>query len=487
MGDGEFPVKMTGDASALVAASQQATQALVDTAKVAGKATNETHSEMAAGVKNVSQAEAEFATKAAADTVKVTVKKAELKHAIQGLKEEFPALARISQMALNPITLVVAGVGAAFGILKYRVDDAVKTLAGAVLPDISAAKVGQVTAMAEAWKTYKEALDGVVKGYNSVTAASERAIKTLEAEAGQVKKLLDAKRELDLANVEADKNNMTPVEYERKKLEIEARAEDAALGADAATSQKKIDAKRAEAKALREDAAKKLAEAGGIKVGTEEKDAETEAKYEKDANEALAFNKVEQAKIDNMLKLRDGEFGFRDIATKLETRTHVQSLTGRGAWGGQPSAADINEAIATTRQPMEAGSVTIARHDAFLRSKEARGEARKRRGDLVTEAGSQEGKAWVIDQQLGEDESEAGYANNANFQAGGMRQAAKVAGALGKANDKVKEMMDQMLKAAEGGNGISAEMLKRLKEMQAVQAELKREVDHFRGSPPRTQ
>ena len=40
--DGQFPIKITGDASSLVTASQQAAQGLEATAKAAGKAADET-------------------------------------------------------------------------------------------------------------------------------------------------------------------------------------------------------------------------------------------------------------------------------------------------------------------------------------------------------------------------------------------------------------------------------------------------------------
>ena len=534
--DGNFPVKITGDASSLVTASQKAAQGLEATAKAAGKAADDTQryqkaleamavrqsegktkgvssedqamidkagsrrqeladrkrlsaeadSEIAAGVKNVSQAEVDFATAAVAGTDRVTVKKAELKHAIQGLKEEFPGLAHIAHMALNPITLVVAGVGAAFGILKYRVNDAVKTLAGAVLPDIGPAKVGQVTAMAEAWKTYKEALDGVLKSYTSIEAVVNRSIKAMEDEANRQKKLREAKQALEQANLEAARASMSPAEYQKRSLEGKANAEAAALAAEENTKRKTIEARQKEAQALREDAAKKLATAGGIKVGTAEQDAETEAKYAKAAQEAEEFNKAEQANIDNMLKLKSGEFGFRDIRTKLETRTHVQNVTGRGVFGSQPSEADIDEAIATTRQMMGAGSVTINRSDAFSRNKAAREEARKRRGDLVTEAGTQEGQANVLDQQAAADTAALNTESSTNRRVADIGQAARVASALGKTNDQLKEILDQILHSAEAGNGISADTLRRVRNLEAEQAELKRQQKQEAGSPART-
>lgn len=217
---------------------------------------------------------------------KATGKMGEHRAILRGLRETFPTLLPVAEMAFHPIMLLGMALGGAFALLKARVQEAAAAMSEAQLPDISPAKVGQVTAMAEAWKQYREALDGTVHAYNSVEGAAQRAEKALEREANQQKQLLAARKGLELATLEAGKTKMPETEYERRKLGIEDRYERAGVAADLAKTQGQIGLKEKEAADLRSDAARKMAESSRIKVGTADQDAAMVGDYAKQKSAA---------------------------------------------------------------------------------------------------------------------------------------------------------------------------------------------------------
>ena len=406
----------------------------------------------------------------------------ELRAAVHGLREEFPLLAQFAGMALHPIGLMVAAAASAFAIFKFRVDDAVKAMAGVELPEISAQKIGQVTAMAEAWKSFKDAFEGVVKGYNSVEAAADRAIKAIEKHAELQKKLLAGSKEQELARLEENKASMKPADYEKAKLDIEDRYAGFGLRADKKTKEDEIQAERDKARKLIEDADRKLREAKGIHVGSGEQDAGTEADLQKRAEAARAANKEQEEMIQNMLKLGSGEFGLGDIGTKLLTRMHVQNVTGRGVYGAQPSQADIDEAIGVSKQTMATNQVNIDRYDAFTRNKAAREEARKRKLGLTADAGREMGEASVTEAQANQHASDYAEEADVNREVAGMHSESRMSSAIAKANQEYKQVFEEILKQMHEGHRVSADMLNRLKEVEATQRELmKRANDH---TPP---
>lgn len=136
--------------------------------------------ETSADLSGVNQFQA-AATKATEVTTRWTASKNQLRAAFRGLSAEFPALGRIASLALNPITLAVSGIAAAFKIWSDRMREANRVLGGMELPDLMKLPPDRITAAAEAWMMYAEALGKVAEKAASVEENSRKAKAALDA------------------------------------------------------------------------------------------------------------------------------------------------------------------------------------------------------------------------------------------------------------------------------------------------------------------
>lgn len=103
----------------------------------------------AAKTSGVEGVKAQTAVNAA--TEKTFTSKKQLKDAVKGLSGEFPVLARLAQIALNPIVLITAAIASAFAIWKKRVDDLSTSLGGIEMPDVSETQIERIKRTSEAW------------------------------------------------------------------------------------------------------------------------------------------------------------------------------------------------------------------------------------------------------------------------------------------------------------------------------------------------
>ena len=463
MGDeAKFGVKITGDASSLVDASKQANEALTDT----GKSAQEAGKKVEEGGK--------IATHAAGQH-------RDLRFAVKGLQDAFPELAHVAHMALHPIALVVAAVGVAWTILKTRVEEATRAMSEAKLPDISPEKIGQVTALAEAWRNYQAALEGAVKAYNSVEGASERVIKKIEGEAEEQKKLLAARKGLELADLEQKKSTLSKSDYERRKLDIEDRYEQAGIRADQRKKEEVIYARQDEAQALRRDAAIKFKESKGIRVGTAEQDAQTEADLKGRADAAQKDIEEHRKQIGNYRALQAGE---GNPLERVKWRWQLNMALGQ-TLGTTPSDQDFERAISGERTPMLSEQANVDRYNAWMGNKAAREEARRRKFGLIGEAGAEMGKASVLDAESGEEMGAASQEFSVNRRVGAMDNVARSKQAAGRANDNVQQAVNDLIKVGQSGHEITSEALDRIKELKQVAADLSQRVRDLEGRPPR--
>jgi hypothetical protein len=404
--------------------------------------------EIAESVKVVSAEEVKAAQVTKEADEKAFASKTELRHAVHGLRDEFPLLGHVARLAVNPIALAVAGVGAAFAIFRYRVKAATEALTAFELPDLSEKKIGQITAAAEAYRGMNEAMDGVVKAYASVEAAAGRAQKRLEAEAEQQKKLLAAKKGLELAELEAGKSGMSGADYEKRKLDIEDRYERAGIKREQRTKQQTIQNQQKEASDLRQDAAKKAREAQGIKVGKSEQDAGTEADLKARAEAAQKDIDERRKRIGGILDFGSNEGGvFKNIATGLDMifRYGKTSTTP----SGQADAIGMERGVIASEQ------VNVDRYNAFMGNKAGREEARKRKAGLSGEAGAEMGRAGVIDaeviDEMAANKQDAAVGN----QVGKKNAKARVAEALGKAKQEEIQTLDEIHGLVTRGMGVT--------------------------------
>ena len=432
----DFKVKIITDASQSVAGSQQAAEGLKgvgNEAAAAGKASVEASKEA------VAADEKQFASKS------------QLKSAVEGLRKEFPELAHFAKLALNPIAFVVAGIGAAFALWQSKVEAVTHALAGVELPDIKERAIGQVTAAAEAWKKFGDAVKGAVDGYNGVTAASDRALKRMDAEAAQKKKLLEAEKGVELARLERDKSSMSEGDYQAKKLDIEGRYGAKSAQQEAAAREAQLAEKEKRAAALRASAEKKSTEAGGIHVATAEQDAATEADLKARRDAAVKSQADRRNQIKDLRALQEGEGNYFGRAW---TGAKTGAIYG---WNENPESV-----IGQINQGMGQDQTAIDQYNGFMGRKAGRNEARSRKDRLSGEAGKELGDAMVLGQQIPEERGAAAGEAATGGKVATLNSLASAYKAAAEAGAKEQELAAQVEAAVASGARVTMAMMQKL-------------------------
>jgi len=401
---------------------------------------------------------------------KAFVSKSQLKSAVKGLKEEFPGLAHMAKLALNPIAFMVAGITSSFALWHAKVEGLTRALAGVELPDLGPKKLGEVTAAAEAWKKFSEAVKSAVEAYNSVDAASDRVLKRLTAESEMKKKLMAADKQLELSKLERDKDTLSPSVYAQRKLDIEKRFAVLGVGVDWQVKQLGIDERRDQAKKLRAEAEAKASEAGSIHVGTAAGDADQEAQYRRNYEAALASQADRRKRILDLVPLRDNEGPWYKQAW--------QNMQMRWNYGRSSTPAS---AIDLERQGLGADQIAIDQYNDFMGRKAGRADLRTRKEQLSAEAGKARGEAAVIEanlplEQIGlnrelrnnERVNKIDELSRANQSLAGMRRQDKeISAAVAEAYASGTPVKIATLKTLEDIKKAEADMLKRIKDLEA--------------------
>lgn len=125
--------------------------------------------------------------------------KKQLKEAIKGLSMEFPILGRVAALALNPIAFAVAAGALAFTIWRRRAEELNRTLAMVELPDLAGQKIGEISAVADAYKKLGEAVAEAQGKFTSAEDVYNTAITNIERHADAQRKLLAANKALALS------------------------------------------------------------------------------------------------------------------------------------------------------------------------------------------------------------------------------------------------------------------------------------------------
>src|ERR1017187_7531950 len=117
MGD-DFKILIMGDASSLVAASQQTNAALESNKLKLSELTPEQKANTAAMVKggDAAQDAAKQVKGAGEEAHKAGISHMEFRAAAHGLSEQFPILGNLARLAIHPIGIVVAAAASAFAI-----------------------------------------------------------------------------------------------------------------------------------------------------------------------------------------------------------------------------------------------------------------------------------------------------------------------------------------------------------------------------------
>lgn len=191
--------------------------------------------------------------------------KKQLKDAVRGLSMEFPILGRLASLALNPISLIVAGIAGAFTIWKRRVDELTISLAGFQMPDVTTDQIARIDAGA--------------------TALGKFAV--------EMAKLKDSSKQV--------KDDLAAVLKQIKFLEDLRKASGQETGTTAAEDEAL--AKEMAAAALEAKAAGKIAAAGT--PGSSEAEAELGGKYKAAAEEAAKAQATARQRLGDIAEMQD--------------------------------------------------------------------------------------------------------------------------------------------------------------------------------------
>jgi hypothetical protein len=391
----ECKVLITGDAAGLTAASTQGAEGLkkfkemqISVAQSASDGMNPAMVAASEGMKKTGE-----------EVEKLTFKKKDLKAAIKGLREEFPLLAHIGRLALNPITFAVAAAAGAFEVWQNRLETLKNAMAGVELPDSKATDPGHINAVAAGWERYAEALHSAVESYNSIDAASDRAMAKLEKELEQQKKLLEAVKGRELAELELRKGSMTEGAYGMEKAGIEQRYADAGLNMDHQGAQQKYDVKLQRGMDLAREAAAKRAEASQIRVASQGDDAATEADLKARSDTAEKSIAERKQRIADLRDYQAGEGKFGGSVAGMGNRAWfaAKTMAGYGVDVTAQGAIDIEQ------QGLQADEPNVARYREFQQRAAGRALQRKRRDELLAGAGKAEGESRNIGESLAGD------------------------------------------------------------------------------------
>jgi hypothetical protein len=407
---------------------------------------------------------------------KAFTSKMQLKQAVKGLKEEFPALAHVARMALNPITLIVAGIGGAWAIWTYRVKEMTAVLSGFELPDLSEKRAGQVTAMAKAYSDFAEALRKTVEGYNSVDAASKREEERQEKQVARNKKLLESQKNLALSELERNKASLSAGEYEKRRTGIEDFYGGLEVSGTEAEKKAKLQRQAQRADTLARDAQSKLDQAAKIKAGTEEQDRQTEGDLQKQADAAKAGKVAAQDRLTEIERFREGSMDWQERLAFLKR------------YGARYGTMPGTEAMGVEKGNISTADAVIGTYNNWLNRAPQRALARNRRGELVETASREAGEAETIRHDLFDKGGALDQFDADSAVAGRVLrndQLARANKAAGNMNDQAKQIVDEITRATESGSRVLGATVNKLKELIKAQAEQEHRIRELEGRPPR--
>jgi hypothetical protein len=315
----------------------------------------------------------------------LTGRKRELKEALKGVATQFPELAHVAHLALNPVTLAVSGIVGAFGIWKTRVDGLTQAMAGMQLPNVSPEFASRVAGLSDAWGRYADAL---IKAREAGNALEKQSARNVAA--------IDNELKLRLQLIEAEKN--LAAARGGDKLGTEEKAANQKTAAERAAGQAKLDEGLNTAAELSKRADKRRWEAAGIRVADPAADAEIEAELKKQHDEGQRAKGEASGWIDRIDKFRAEERNPYSL-TKDWLKFRITQRYGYTMTPEEAKALEV-ENVATAEVP-------INRYNNWMRDrKKGRARQRAHRDELLAGAAADEGAAWsgMEDYQFGQEQ-----------------------------------------------------------------------------------
>ncbi len=293
----------------------------------------------ASGARDTAQAIAETGAAAAGagrsmDQNKLATDKAfashrDLRAAVHGLADEFPELGHLGMMAIHPIGLAALAAAGAFKLWEARVSALQELLGGKLdLPAGTAFEPGHISAIAEEWKKYGDAMREAFDKLHSIESRTQIVLSNIEAALKRQQELAaatkaheDSARKVTESKTTAAGGSDAPAKFAQLQADAQASADKAA--ADLAAARAKLQAEVDELKSLVAEADSKKAQGKAIHVASAADDAGTLADLKKQADAAKKDREAAQAVID-----REGRISA-DLA-----KSHAELATGKTT--GQP-------------------------------------------------------------------------------------------------------------------------------------------------------
>ena len=370
----EFLIKITGDASGIVAAGKEGAGALKE-------------------VNDATKQSVPVTEEASDATNKLGLSHRELHMALAQLGPEFAHMGGMAQYALhNQMLGPVLGIVGAFALWEHRINACVEALGGVELPDNVREQVGQIGALAQSWKTFNDAMMDAVTAYNSVDGASKRTVEQLKAEEQQKKTLLEADKKLALSELERQKALLSAAEYEARKAAIENRYEGQEAEDSDEARLKRLQEKADRGAKLTESSKQKMADAAKIRLGAPEQEAAIDDQMRLQAEAAEKSKKERQERLNDLFAQKD------HLGSPIEQLARYGRLVGRY---GLPGADDtgLDESIALEKSGGESEQTVIDRYNQRMKGKAGRDELQERRKKLVADAGKEAAEAYRIGQE----------------------------------------------------------------------------------------
>jgi hypothetical protein len=459
--DREFKILITSDADSFLKGTNQsggAIQRLRDQIATANK-------DIAAGVKTYSTAEAEAAAASVEATDKTFASKKQLKAAVKGLREEFPVLAHVAKLALNPITFIVAGVGAAFALWTRRIEEATRTLAGMELPDISDAHIAKVKSAATAYQQLSEAVAKSAEAYNSVSAAADRESKATAASLDQRKKQLASEKDLALAKLEAARGSMSDAEYQRRRMGIEDTFAQAGVKISEEERRKALEEKSRRIANLGISASADVRSAQARHPGSAEDEAAIEAELKAQYEKA---KKAKEEALARMAEIQDAR------------NSPLENIRGAYTRYLRYGFKTGSEAMSLEEQNVQRAEAAMGPYQNFLRTKEGREADRKFVSSRMESASGKISEAFRLEQEFPGDQSAARLADRSDRQVAANESRSRMYRGIGEADSQIKRLNEEMAKAIESGAGNISALVQFAREWATEMDRLKQAVKELR-------
>lgn len=174
--------------------------------------------EISDSVHTVSQEEIVAATTTLEDDAKVLGGKEQIREALHGLGLEFPILHRIARFALNGVAQAFGLAAGAIALWVAKVREGRAELEQMEMPDF---QIEQVNAATQAWNGLAEARRKANDAFTSGEEIYKRAIANLRDILELQKQQLELEKNQALAQLELQKSQMTPAQYEAARKRIE--------------------------------------------------------------------------------------------------------------------------------------------------------------------------------------------------------------------------------------------------------------------------